>query len=57
LDDAVPYLHSFFSFETEEARWLAGKLGIRLQARPEEVARYLIIKFLGANVGLEFYKF
>jgi hypothetical protein len=42
LGEAVPYLHPFFSFETEEARWLAKKLEIHLQARPEEVALYLI---------------
>ena len=42
LGEAVPYLHPFFSFETEEAKWLARKLGIHLQARPEEVAHYLI---------------
>lgn len=41
LGDSVTYLHSDFDISTRPARWLAGKLGMHLQADVDGVLDYL----------------
>ena len=43
LGDSVPYLHPNFDVGTRPTRWLAGKLGIHLQADADGVLDYLKI--------------
>ena len=41
LGDSVAYLHPEFDLSDETARWLAGKLGVHLNANTESVLNYL----------------
>ena len=54
LGNSVPYLHTSFNISgnNETSRWLAGKLGVHLNANTESVLNYLQI-LSGKEVGIE----